>query len=233
MNIMYMIESLQQFFPYLCSCVPITIINFYCRILDSDDDDDEEVKVAKKSSVIETSADTKSQDTVFKSQLTFPDLVKAQKGDLFFIQLPDHLPGIVKGPPAAAAAAEPEEGAAGAAADRAAQELQQKCTLSDLSEGYLGKIQIRKSGKTQLVMGSGSTHMNIDLGTQVGFLQDLVAVNVPEDTSGTEGEAAAPPPDLTVIGHIKHRLVVAPDWTKLFGSEVNQLSSSSDDEENS
>jgi len=165
---------------------------------------------------------------MFKNQLTFPDLVKDQKGDLFFIQLPDHLPGVTN------SSQEEKEGdgeaTAANKADRTAEELYTKCTLSDLSEGYLGKIQIRKSGKTQLVLGSGSTHMNLDLGTQVGFLQDLVAVNVPDQQESEDGETPAPPPDMTVIGHIGHRLVVAPDWSKLFASEVQQSSSS--DEEN-
>ena len=195
----------------------------YSRILDSDDDEDEEEKKeVKKPSVI--ASDSKSD--VLKTQLTFPDLVKAQKGDLFFIQLPDHLPG----PAAKAGAAPPPvqgegEEASAAAAAAIATELD-KCTLADLSEGYLGKIQIRKSGRTQLVMGGASNHMNIDLGTQVGFLQDLVAVNIPEQAA----EQSSEPPDMTVIGHIKHRLVVAPDWSKLFGG-IDAPPPSSDEDE--
>ena len=71
------------------------------RILDSDDDDDEigdEVKTQQQqpsSTVINPPAASDSKKDALKSQLTFPDLVKAQKGDLFFIQLPDHLPGRV------------------------------------------------------------------------------------------------------------------------------------------
>ena len=68
-------------------------------------------------------------------------------------------------------------GASGVDTDPPPTDELDQCTLSDLSEGYLGKIQIRKSGKTRLVMGGASgaggggalpsTHMNIDLGTQV------------------------------------------------------------------
>ena len=68
-------------------------------------------------------------------------------------------------------------GASGVDTDPPPNDELDQCTLSDLSEGYLGKIQIRKSGKTRLVMGGASggggggalpsTHMNIDLGTQV------------------------------------------------------------------
>ena len=69
--------------------------------MDSDDDDDEigdEVKTQQQkpsSTVINPPAASDSKKDALKSQLTFPDLVKAQKGDLFFIQLPDHLPGRV------------------------------------------------------------------------------------------------------------------------------------------
>lgn len=195
------------------------------RILDSDDDEDEEdaKKEVKKPSVI---ADSKSD--VPKGQLTFPDLVKAQKGDLFFIQLPDHLPGPSKAPPPTKSEREGQMETEGATASIAS-ELE-KCTLADLTEGYLGKIQIRKSGRTQLVMGAGSNHMNIDLGTQVGFLQDLVAVNIPPQPEEGSQESSQETPDMTVIGHIKHRLVVAPDWSKLFGGIDAQPPSSDEDE---
>ena len=70
--------------------------------------------------------------------------------------------------------AEEGGGASGVDTDPPPTDELDQCTLSDLSEGYLGKIQIRKSGKTRLVMGGASgggalptTHMNIDLGTQV------------------------------------------------------------------
>ena len=168
------------------------------RILDSDDDEDEATKVKPEPS-------TSKKSVISGPKLTFPDLVKAQKGDLFFLQLPDHLPGEI-----------PAKGE---------EETSKKCVLANLPEGYLGKIQIRKSGKTQLIMGG--THMELDLGTQVGFLQDLVAVDVPQPDEENPEESV---PNMTVIGHIKHRLVMTPDWTKLFESDVVEPSSSSEDE---
>ena len=66
---------------------------------------------------------------------------------------------------------------------------------------------------------------------QVGFLQDLVAVDIPS-AEETEPDGSRVP-EMTVIGHIKHRLVVAPDWTKLFGSEMPSSSDDEDDDTNS
>lgn len=41
--------------------------------------------------------------------------------------------------------------------------------LSDFSEGAVGKLIIRKSGKTQLVIGNIT--MDVSMGTKCGFLQ--------------------------------------------------------------
>ena len=72
------------------------------RILDSDDDsDDGELKnkikqepeyATSNKSVINKEPSTKKSD-VKTSNITFSDLVKMQKGDLLFVQFPDHLPG--------------------------------------------------------------------------------------------------------------------------------------------
>ncbi len=43
------------------------------------------------------------------------------------------------------------------------------CSLADFSEGYIGKLQIRKSGHTQLVLGNVA--LDVTMGTPAGFLQ--------------------------------------------------------------
>ena len=43
------------------------------------------------------------------------------------------------------------------------------CSLGDFSEGYIGKLQVRKSGHTQLVMGNVA--LDVTMGTPAGFLQ--------------------------------------------------------------
>jgi DNA-directed RNA polymerase III subunit RPC4 len=158
------------------------------RILDSDDEDEPPAKsggILSKEKAVTARADD--------AELTFPDLVRSQKGDLIFIQLPDHLPGVVT-------QVKKEDGVA------ATEEVETKCLLTDLPEGYLGKIQVRRSGKTQLKIGEAL--LDIDLGTQVGFLQDLVSIRMTADVQEV-GE-------MTVMGRVRHRMVVTPDWDNLF-----------------
>ena len=103
MDIIFSISKLTHGKPLCGTTLLIPRILLLSRILDSDDDDDEigdEVKTQPQqpsSTVINPPAASvaDSKKDALKSQLTFPDLVKAQKGDLFFIQLPDHLPGRV------------------------------------------------------------------------------------------------------------------------------------------
>lgn len=149
--------------------------------LDSDDDDDPAPAVVTQpppKTVIETKPD-------IHKEIDIADLVKTQKGDLLFIQLPDHLPGSV---PVKTEGTE-----------------RQHCTLSDLPEGQIGKLQIRRSGRCQLAVGDQL--LEVEMGTRVGFLQDAVSVRV------QEGEGAVG--DITVLGHVKHRLVVTPNWRDL------------------
>ena len=109
------------------------------------------------------------------------DLLTPNDSDLFFVQLPDHLPGVL-----------PE------ASDT------KLCNLDSLEEGVAGKLVIRESGRCQLVLGDHL--LSVDLGTKVGFLQDAVSVEVGED--GVKG-------DMTLLGHVSHRLIVTPDWSDM------------------
>ena len=119
------------------------------------------------------------------TELSVGDLIKTKTGDLFFIQLPDHLPGLkVK-----------EEG----------ERLAGPCQLEAVEEGEVGRLQIRRSGACQLVIGQQV--LNVEVGTRVGFLQDAVSVELPE----TEGERGK----MTMLGHVKQRLVVTPNWDHL------------------
>lgn len=112
------------------------------------------------------------------------DLLTHSDSDLFFVQLPDHLPGVT-----------PE------ASDTTL------CNLDSLAEGYGGKLVIRESGRCQLVLGDHL--LSVDLGTKVGFLQDAVSIEIGEDSAeGAEG-------DMSLLGHVSHRLIVTPDWSDM------------------
>jgi len=217
------------------------------RILDSDDDSDNENKagsqmnqelksISSQKSVIGKTLPTKPSEKAKNSKITFKDLVHMQKGDLLFVQLPDHLPGNV---PISNQAVKEESSYAGPDPDESMDICDSngltstpKCSLNSLPEGYLGKIQIRKSGKTQLLIGD--TALDIDLGTQVGFLQDLVSINLPDNESNTSNQK--PTGDMTVLGHVRHRIVVSPDWERLFnlsGKQSKVHSANGNDEESS
>merc|ERR1719350_2424243 len=141
--------------------------------LDSDDDDDpDDVKVTPP---LVTQVPNPIQPDVCVA-----GLVKTQKGDLLFIQLPDHLPG---------QKTKREDG-------------RMVCQLDNLEEGCVGKLQIKASGACQLVLGDQV--LSVEVGTRVGFLQDAVSVQLPQEEGGVG--------NMTVLGHVKHRLVVTPDW---------------------
>ena len=76
--------------------------------------------------------------------------------------------------------------------------------------------------------------LDVNFGTQVGFLQELVSINVPPPLP--QGESLPPGQratgDMTVLGRVRHRLVVTPDWNKLFSLESSpEPDDSGDDEE--
>ena len=194
------------------------------RILDSDEDDEDQDDQPAPASVNRSeAAETPKRAVGVKpaavsaedADLTFRDLVRQQRGDLIFIQLPDHLPGIATPVKKEPGTEDNHEGGGDG----------NMCHLKDLPEGYLGKIQVRRSGKTQLKIGDAL--LDIDLGTQVGFLQDLVSV----DAGASHQEIG----DMTVLGRVRHRMVITPDWEHLFNSGgnggANEASGSSDDEQ--
>lgn len=106
-------------------------------ILDSDDDDDviaEAKKVDVKMDVKDLAAGAKTvikcpkkeASDSSKTEMSFSELVQGHNGDLLFIQLPDHLPGVkpvIKDE-------KPDVASLAQASSR--------CKLDDLSEGYFG-----------------------------------------------------------------------------------------------
>ncbi|XP_067285975.1 DNA-directed RNA polymerase III subunit RPC4 [Pseudorasbora parva] len=135
----------------------------------------------------------------------FQQLSVSDQEELLFIQLPDTIPGQPK-------TASPEKTKKNDKTedkrssqnktmdkpDKAAVPL-----LSDFSEGLIGKLQIRKSGKVQLVMGNVT--LDVSDGAAFSFLQQLVCVRLSEGLTG----------DMTVLGNITHKLVCSPDFETL------------------
>ncbi|XP_032227153.2 DNA-directed RNA polymerase III subunit RPC4 [Nematostella vectensis] len=78
-------------------------------------------------------------------------------------------------------------------------------TLRNVSEGYIGKLQVLKSGKARLMLGE--VVLDVAMGTSCSFLQDVVAVHTGEQRT-----------DMTVLGHLNHKLICTPDYERLLTS---------------
>ncbi|XP_054853742.1 DNA-directed RNA polymerase III subunit RPC4 [Eublepharis macularius] len=131
-----------------------------------------------------------------------------KEDELLFLQLPDTLPGQ---PPTQdtkpiKTEVQNEDGQMMMIKQEKSQEAKEAeniCTLGDLSEGQVGKLLIRKSGKVQLVLGKVT--LDVTTGTPCSFLQELVSVGIGDNRSG----------EMIVLGHVKHKLVCAPDFESL------------------
>ncbi|XP_053125952.1 DNA-directed RNA polymerase III subunit RPC4 isoform X1 [Hemicordylus capensis] len=148
----------------------------------------------------------------FPQDLSVAELLQrlslCKEDELLFLQLPDTLPGQ---PPTQdtkpiKAEVQTEDGQVmmiKQEKNQEAKEAENICTLGDLSEGQVGKLLIRKSGKVQLVLGRVTLDMTT--GTPCSFLQELVSVGIGDNRSG----------EMIVLGHVKHKLVCAPDFESL------------------
>ncbi|XP_052368161.1 DNA-directed RNA polymerase III subunit RPC4-like [Oncorhynchus keta] len=150
----------------------------------------------------------------------FHQLMVSETEELLFIQLPDTIPGqpttaSVPSQPATATGqpiTAPERNCKKdsksdgkrtshiKAPDTAGKDVP---VLSEFTEGFLGKLQIRKSGKVQLVLGDIT--MDVSEGAAFSFLQQLVSVRLSEGLTG----------DMSILGNVKHKLVCSPDFQAL------------------
>ncbi|XP_071129660.1 DNA-directed RNA polymerase III subunit RPC4-like [Mytilus edulis] len=136
---------------------------------------------------------SKSADGVLEA------LTKTDSGEMLFFQFPDCMPGNPVN------RAQSDEEGKEEETQTQSQTQTQTQRLSDFSEGAVGKLVIRKSGKTQLVIGNIT--MDVSMGTKCGFLQDVVSIHTAEDSG-----------NLSVLGHIKHRLVCTPDFDSMLNT---------------
>ncbi|XP_076846334.1 DNA-directed RNA polymerase III subunit RPC4 [Brachyhypopomus gauderio] len=147
---------------------------------------------------------------------SLPELLQlwgqCKEEELLFMQLPDSLPGQ---PPTSdikptKITVQSEDGQSVLQKTQDQQEEAEEescCSLSDLQEGLVGRMLLRRSGRVQLVLGRVT--LDVALGTPCAFLQELVSVGV----EGSRG-------DLTVLGHIKHKLVCSPDFEALLENKA-------------
>ncbi|XP_047478750.1 DNA-directed RNA polymerase III subunit RPC4-like [Penaeus chinensis] len=148
-----------------------------------------------------------------KEKTPEPSVVQLLSGkhkDFMFFQLPNSLPShppeIKQEPQTQQQKQSQPSNVSNATADEEEEKKAQPqyCTLNTLPEGQIGKLKIYKSGKTELWLGEHKLIVN--KGTQVGFLQDVVSVETDEEKKSG---------NMTVLGHIGHRLVCSPDLESL------------------
>ncbi|XP_038060177.1 DNA-directed RNA polymerase III subunit RPC4-like [Patiria miniata] len=139
----------------------------------------------------------------------FGQRIKSE-GELMFFQLPDTLPGQPLSNDDEDQRPKVKREPGTPAVDQESQKKTKednrpaKCTLESLPEGYLGKLQVLKSGKTRFVLGNAT--LDVTLGTPCGFLQDLMSIKLDDDDRTGE---------MTRLGQVKHRIVCTPDFESL------------------
>jgi hypothetical protein len=84
-------------------------------------------------------------------------------------------------------------------------------SLSDLPDGFLGKLQIYKSGKCRLKLND-DIYLDVDIGQPTSFLQNVMVTEMASSTAtsnepGTNNDMNK----LVCLGDIKHKLIVSLD----------------------
>ncbi|XP_059147471.1 DNA-directed RNA polymerase III subunit RPC4-like [Physella acuta] len=132
--------------------------------------------------------------------------VKAEKGELLFIQFPDTLPGL---PDTILEADRAKTSTSTTSMEDELAKRLNSCQLKDCTEGYMGKLRIRKSGKAELILGENV--MEVLPGIPINFHQELVSIRTDQN-----------PGQMVVLGPVRHKLVVTPDYNDLL-SHVNRF----------
>ncbi|XP_014913639.1 DNA-directed RNA polymerase III subunit RPC4-like isoform X2 [Poecilia latipinna] len=126
--------------------------------------------------------------------------------ELFFMQFPDCLPGRHSAPKADlhhGGATEKPSKTDTKSAQQESRNMDGSLVLSEFPEGFLGKLQIRKSGKVELKLGD--IILDVSEGAAFSFLQQLVSVRLSGGRTG----------NMMVLGNVHHKLVLSPDFQSL------------------
>ncbi|KAM9817612.1 DNA-directed RNA polymerase III subunit RPC4 [Neosynchiropus ocellatus] len=143
------------------------------------------------------------------------DLKMSGREELFFMQLPDCMP-VDRGSASQAKEEKCVKKEIKATHKRAeptqtqSSVKERSLAMSEFSEGLLGKLQIRRSGKVELKLGD--IILDVTEGAAFSFLQQLVSVQLSEGKTG----------DMMVLGNVQHKLVLSPDFQALLAQTVTQ-----------
>lgn len=138
------------------------------------------------------------------------NLLKSDKSTLILLQLPDTLPGrggsVEDEAPRRKPFNNPTEPSTSSNEEKKEEKpVDNKCLLSDLEEGRIGKLLIHRSGRVSLALGD--TIFEVSMGTKAAFHQEVVSVAC-DDTSRSAS--------LIALGPLHHKLNILPDWETMF-----------------
>ncbi|XP_071440001.1 DNA-directed RNA polymerase III subunit RPC4 isoform X2 [Hetaerina americana] len=137
------------------------------------------------------------------------ELIEHSKRGYILFQLPTCLPGPKpdvepSGKPSKGQENQSTAPEAKTSMDDVSEQLED-CTLSALPEGRLGTLRIYESGRSEVCLNGGYS-LVVNPGTQVGFLQELVSVDLNETSSNGK---------MVVMGPICSTLNCTPDLEKM------------------
>lgn len=126
-------------------------------------------------------------------------------GQLLFFQLPDSLPGLDT------PSDQPEKEASNLQAPSLVKMEQPETfcgqvKLRHFPEGYVGKLQVLKSGRVRLLLGAVA--LTVDTGTRTSFRQDLISLRLSESGGA----------DASVLGQVQYKLICLPDVEQLLAA---------------
>ncbi|KAL0868218.1 hypothetical protein ABMA27_007753 [Loxostege sticticalis] len=135
------------------------------------------------------------------------NILKSEEPKLILIQLPDSLPGRGGSADDEAPRRKHDQPSTSADDNQEQKPVDNRCRLSDLEEGRIGKLRIHQSGRVTLALGD--TIFEVCSGTKASFHQEVVSLAT-DDASRSA--------NLVALGPVQHKLNVAPDWETMFAA---------------
>ncbi|XP_023953972.2 DNA-directed RNA polymerase III subunit RPC4 isoform X2 [Bicyclus anynana] len=131
------------------------------------------------------------------------DLLRSDKPALILLQLADTLPG--RGGGREEGARRKDQPAPSSSTEEEDKNVDNRCQLSDLEEGKIGKLRVHRSGRVTLCLGD--TIFEVCSGTKASFHQEVVSVATDEASRSA---------CLVSLGALQHKLNISPHWPDIF-----------------
>ncbi|XP_072933143.1 DNA-directed RNA polymerase III subunit RPC4 isoform X2 [Epargyreus clarus] len=137
------------------------------------------------------------------------NLLRSEKPTLMLLQLPDTLPGRGGSSEDDAPRRKPahNDPSTSSATDAGDKKMDNRCRLSDLEEGRIGKLLVHRSGRVTFALGD--TMFEMCSGTKAAFHQEVVSMAVDETSRSA---------NLISLGPLQHKLNITPEWETMFST---------------